>query len=103
MLDCRGRRHCRLHSPRAAVTVAPSVMSVQTQKKIPLELAILPPPRCRRLSAHFSFAPQRSTIKSSALLGCFVGMFQSYYDLSSCVPLFQIPDSLRDFTQPVIP
>src|SRR2546423_882459 len=57
--------HCRLHSPRAArmtekVEVAPSAIRVQTQKKTPLELAILPPtsptPSCGRSSACAPFA-----------------------------------------------
>jgi hypothetical protein len=41
-------RPCRLHSPRTErmtekIAVTPSAISVQTQKKTPLELAILPP------------------------------------------------------------
>ncbi len=47
-LDYRDWPRCRPHRPRAErmmemVEVTPSAMSVQTQKKTPLELAILPP------------------------------------------------------------
>jgi hypothetical protein len=50
LLDYRGRRHGRLHSPRAEMmteksAVTPSAISVQTKKKAPLELAMLPPSR----------------------------------------------------------
>src|SRR5215212_5973255 len=45
-----GRRHGRLHSPRTErmtekSPVTPIEISVQTQKKTPLELAMLPPTR----------------------------------------------------------
>ena len=43
-----------------------------------------------------------SYVLHSALLR-FVVMFQSYYYFSSSVSFFQIPDSLRDLTQPVTP
>jgi hypothetical protein len=44
LLDYRGRRHGRLHSPRTErmtekSAVTPSAMSVQIKKKAPLELA----------------------------------------------------------------
>src|SRR2546427_10968109 len=47
-LHYRDWPRCRPHRPRAErmmekVEVTPSAMSVQTQKKTPLELAILPP------------------------------------------------------------
>jgi hypothetical protein len=48
LLDYWGRRHGRLHSPRAErmtekSAVTPSAISVQTKKKAPLDLAMLPP------------------------------------------------------------
>ena len=43
---------------------------------------------------------QRSKVGCSAWLG-FDAIFQSYYYFSSSVSFFQIPASLKDFTQPV--
>ena len=64
-----GRRHGRLHSPRAArmtekSPVTPIARSVQTQKNLPLELAILPPTipaplACRKGMPNASSDPSR--------------------------------------------
>ena len=48
-------------------------------------------------------AAEGNGAKSAAALLDFVVIFQSYYYFSSGVPFFQIPESLRDFTQGVAP
>src|SRR5438445_6280422 len=60
------------------------------------------PKRDRLVESHLSKTKGGPPAGGSALLG-FVVLFQGYYYFSSSVSFFQIPDSLRDFTQAVTP